>query len=600
MTPAAGRELLGTSRCWRRWRPVLDWLEKASPLDRRQFARLLAKAESAEVATSIRVALLSDASLENVAEPLALQLCERGLLGIQYYSPFGQLGEEVRNPGSGLRRSDPEFVVLAPLTNLWQRPGILALSPEEIVAEVWGHHSALRQFFKGPVAIVNVVPTEQRPHGMLDGRQPTSRSQLARRLNYLLEERARLETGTYILEADLLANLAGTRWHSLHKPRFLAGRPLADGLAELLAGEIAALAAALKGLSRKCLILDLDNTLWGGVLGEDGATGVQIGASFPGNVFLALQEEILRLRQRGVILAIASKNNLSDVQELFATRTELALKFTDFSCHRIGWGDKATSIREIALELNLGLDALVFLDDNPAERHWVRENLPEVDVCPCSDPLEMLRWLVQSKRFETLGTTLEDSLRASSYAAAPARAAFSSQSANLEDYLHGLSVELTISVDDRAEIARVAQLTQKTNQFNLTSRRCTESDIESFVQSSQWRVFTGRVKDRFADEGTVAVGILHNDARGWLVHTFLLSCRVLGRGVEHAFLAAICRYLEAEGIGQLQADFFPTAKNAPAASFLPSCGFVVGDPHWTLFLPAAERLRPSWVAILQK
>ena len=556
------------------------------------------------ISRAIRIAISSDTSLDNLADPLALRLLERGMFGIQYHSPFAQLALETRNPSSGLVQHKPEIVILAPLTGIWQK--LAGTSPDAVVQtveEAWSQVVALRKNFDGLVLLQNVVPVENRPHGILESRRNLGHADFARAVNLQLSERCR-ETGeAFVLDAHWLAGQAGSVWPGLHKQQFMASRPFTDDLANLLAAEIAAFCAARKGFARKCLVLDLDNTLWGGVVGEDGVAGLNIGGGFPGNIYTELQKEIVALHERGVTLTIVSKNNEADAWEVFTQRPEMVLKRADFSAHRINWQDKASNIRELAAELNLGLDAFVVLDDNPVERDWIEASLPEVDVCPASDPLEMFRWLVTCRRFDTLAITREDALRAKSYAAAEERSRLATQSSNLEEYLTSLETKVEIGCNTSTQIARVAQLTQKTNQFNLTTRRYTELEIQERMQNPSWRVFWCACRDRFADEGVIGAVLVEINAGEWVIDTFLMSCRVLGRGVEKALLGTICDQAHKSGAKVIRGEFIRSAKNSQTENFFEQCGFTADErtadfANWHLGLPAPGGLVPKWIALL--
>jgi FkbH-like protein len=599
---------LETEASWRSLRVVQKALRSGmSRPDSLALARYLTgekiRARADFAARSVRIAVASDTSLDNLADPLALRLLERGMFGVQYHSPFAQLALETRNPDSGLFQHKPEVVVLAPLTGIWHK--LAGTNPDAVVQtveEAWSQVVALRKNFDGLVLLLNVVPVENRPHGILDSRRSLGHADFARAVNLQLSQRCR-ETGeAFVLDAHWLAGQSGTVWPGLHKQQLMASRPFTDDLANLLTAEIAAFCAARKGFARKCLVLDLDNTLWGGVVGEDGVAGLKIGGGFPGNIYTELQREIAVLHERGVTLAIVSKNNEADAWEVFNQRPEMVLKRADFSAHRINWQDKASNIRELAAELNLGLDAFVVLDDNPVERDWIQESLPEVDVCPASDPLEMLRWLVTCRRFDTLAITREDALRAQSYAAAGERSRLATQSSNLEEYLASLRTQVEIGCNSSAQIARVAQLTQKTNQFNLTTRRYTESEISERMQNSAWRVFWCACRDRFADEGVIGAALVEIKDGEWVLDTFLMSCRVLGRGVEKAFLGTICDQAHRSGAKLVRGEFIRSAKNSQTENFLEMCGFTADErtadfARWHLALPAPGGLIPKWIAL---
>ncbi len=601
--------LLGTDASWRSLRVAQKAIQEGmSRPECLALARFLAGEKIRDradfTARCVRVAVASDTSLDNLADPLALRLLERGMFGVQYYSPFAQLALETRNPDSGLFQHKPDVVVLSPLAGIWQRlAGTSQDAVMQTVNEAWSQVTALRRGFDGLVLLVNLVPNEVRPHGILESRRDLGHVDFARAVNLQLSQRCRETNDAFILDAHWLAGQSGTLWPGLHKQQLMASRPFADDLASQLAAEVAAFCAARKGFARKCLVLDLDNTLWGGVVGEDGVAGLKIGGGYPGNIFTELQKEIAALHERGVTLAIVSKNNEADAWEVFNQRPEMVLKRPDFSAHRINWQDKATNLRELATELSLGLDAFVVLDDNAVERNWIEEALPETEVCPASDPLDMLRWLATCRRFDTLAITREDTLRAKSYAAAEERARLETQPSNLDEYLMSLATKVEIGCNAASQIARVAQLTQKTNQFNLTTRRYTESEIQERMQNSSWRVFWCACSDRFADEGVIGAALVETRDSEWVIDTFLMSCRVLGRGVEKAFLGTICDLALRDGAKVVRSEFIRSAKNSQTENFFESCGFIADDrtadhAKWHLDLPASAELIPRWITLL--
>jgi FkbH-like protein len=377
---------------------------------------------------------------------------------------------------------------------------------------------------------------------------------------------------------------------------------LPEALTPLLSREYVAVAAALKGFAKKCLVVDLDDTLWGGVAGEDGVAKLEIGGGYPGNIYRELQQVIYQLSERGVILAINSKNNQDDAWEVFERRPEMVLRREHFSAWRINWQDKATNLQAIAQELGVGLDSCVVLDDNPTERAWVEEWLPEVYVLPAQDPLEMLRVLATTPLFDTLDSTAEDQLRAKSYTAAAQRRTLQANTTNLAEFLSQLDIEAVICRPTESQLGRVAQLTQRTNQFNLTTRRYTHEQIKALWTNANVELLCCEVRDKFADEGIVGVVILHKSTEAWSIDTFLLSCRVLGRGVEGALLWAVCHQAATAGARWVYGEYVRSAKNGQIEGFYREAGFtpVAGDAigsHWTLALPAPAELRPTWISL---
>ncbi len=323
---------------------------------------------------------------------------------------------------------------------------------------------------------------------------------------------------------------------------------------------------------KKCLILDLDNTLWGGVLGEDGKHGILLGEDYPGNAYQYFQNALNELSKTGVLLAICSKNNESDVMEVWKENPNIVLKWDSITAHRINWQDKSTNIQEIAEELNLGLDSMVFIDDNPAEREWVRQRLPMVTVPEFPEQPYMLpvffRNLVDNY-FRVYSVTEEDKRKPEQYKASLLRNKSQKAFANMDDFIASLDIRLEIENANSFNIQRIAQMTQKTNQFNLTTKRYSDADIRALLNEN-WHIWCLRVQDRFGDSGIS--GCVFFDGRS--IDTFLLSCRVLGKGIEKAFLISVLKILHNMGFAYVDAVFIPTAKNMQVKCFYEQCGFM--------------------------
>lgn len=325
-------------------------------------------------------------------------------------------------------------------------------------------------------------------------------------------------------------------------------------------------ARALK--RKKCLVLDLDNTLWGGVLGEDGISGIQVEGDYPGKAYHYWQEGIKELGREGIILTLCSKNNLADVEELFRVR-EMPLKLEDFACMRIDWNDKASNIRAIAEDLNIGLDSIVFVDDNPTERELIRQQLPMVAVPEWpSQPYELPVFYAQlvQEYFAVYTLTEEDKKKTEQYRQNASRAQAQAQFTNMEDFLRSLEMELTIREATEVTIPRIAQMTQKTNQFNLTTKRYTEDDIRALLANGA-RIWTLAVRDKFGDNGITGLMIVTENGD---VDTLLMSCRILGKGIEESFVKTVIGQLN---MPQLHAKYIPTEKNGQVAEFWNRIGF---------------------------
>lgn len=333
---------------------------------------------------------------------------------------------------------------------------------------------------------------------------------------------------------------------------------------------------AINGQRKKCLVLDLDNTLWGGVLGEDGLEGIKLGNSYPGNCFLDFQKQLLEAKRNGVLLTLLSKNNEEDVWHAFDKHPDFALKKDDFAAFRVNWNNKATNIREIAEELNIGVDSLVFIDDNPVERALVKQLEPEVTIPDFPDqPYKLVNFFqhVYENHFLSYRLTAEDQAKTEQYKANSARSKVSTAFGSIEEYL--LSLNTTISIDkaDTFNIPRIAQLTQKTNQFNLTTKRYTEPEISDLNNKGNL-VFCASVSDRFGDNGITAVGIVLLNGHAASIDSYLLSCRILGREIESALIRVVLNYLFENGIHTIESKYIPTLKNRQTEAFYDKLGFI--------------------------
>ena len=332
---------------------------------------------------------------------------------------------------------------------------------------------------------------------------------------------------------------------------------------------------SLQGKSKKCLVLDCDNILWGGVIGEDGLSGIRLGKTYPGSPYHEFQQEALNLFNRGILIALCSKNNAEDVWEVFRTHPDMVLKEKHIAAAEINWEDKATSLRRIAADLNIGLDSLVFIDDSEFEINLVRGAIPEIAVLhfPKDKAVEYRNMLASCGLFDTLTLSAEDRERGAMYQTEAQRKQLQTQALDLETYLRSLEMVIEVKLADDFTLPRIAQLTQKTNQFNLTTRRYSEADIKRYMEAKDVDVLSLRVMDKFGDSGLVGVCVLKYIDQEAMFDTFLLSCRVLGRGVEDVFVIQALKLAKQRGCEAVIGEFYPTAKNAQVRDFFPRQGF---------------------------
>jgi FkbH-like protein len=363
------------------------------------------------------------------------------------------------------------------------------------------------------------------------------------------------------------------RWH-------LAKMPFSHDALPLVAENAARLVAALRGKSRKVLVLDLDNTLWGGVIGDDGLTGIRLGQGDPaGEAFLAIQKYALDLHRNGVVLAVCSKNDDHIARQAFREHPDMLLREEHIAVFQANWENKPANLRAIAERLRLGIDSLVFLDDNPAERHAVRRELPQVAVPEVPDDPSFFPLIVASAGyFEAVTRSVEDDLRNRFYQADSQRQSLLDNATDMDGYLRSLEMEISMAPFDGVGRARVAQLINKSNQFNLTTRRYSEAEVAAMEGDDSISTLQVRLRDRFSDNGMISVVICRKMPDVWAIDTWLMSCRVLGRRVEEAVLAELVRRAAAEGARAVVGTYISSAKNALVRDHYRKLGFLpVGE-----------------------
>ncbi len=531
----------------------------------------------------MHVCLISDTTIRTLEGPLAKAL--EPLVGPVRFTHCEYAVHELLNPAAAPYTSEPELVLLAlhadQLAPELFRTSTL-LGPVEArrtliegaVEAVVGHVRRLLAGTRAPVLVCDLVVPLRSPLGIQDNAVELGLLASIRRINAGLEEALRpLPRASVVTLSALAAGLAAPT--ESPKLRYLAGQRESRPLLGALAGEVARHVHARRGLTRKVLVLDLDNTLWGGVLGEEGTGGIDLDVAGTGRAYRDLQQACLDLRDRGVLLALASKNDAEPALHALASHPHALLRPEHFSAVQIHWEDKATSCRRIAEALNVGLDSLVFFDDNPVERAWVATACPQVEVVEVPpDPARYRQVLLGLRAFETASLTAEDARRSDLYRQESDRRQALVDAGEHEAFLAGLDTRLTVGALDAETAGRIAQLVRKTNQLNLTTVRRSQAELEALAASDDHVVLWASVRDRIGDAGGVGVAIVARGRR-WRLDTFLLSCRVLQRGIEAAFLRCVAELAAADEATGLVANWIRTAKNGPSQGLLPACGFTV-------------------------
>ncbi len=533
--------------------------------------------------TRHRLMVLRSFTVETMVPFLRAQAFDRGVNLQVSVAPLNSHTQLILDPSSELYRCSPDTVILALqardlIPEIWHDAASLSEQDLETRAHIaLSELASLLKAFRARSDASIILHTLELPYrpsnGVLDAQTSTGQTSAIMKINRGLQILASEYHGVYLLDYENLVSRYGKdSWHD--ERRWLSSRlPIkADHLPDL-ANEWLRFLVPLSGRVCKALVVDLDNTLWGGVVGEDGPEGLQLGPDYPGTGFLDLQRAILDLYERGVILAIASKNNEADAMEVLEKHQTMLLRPHHFASLRINWNDKAGNLRGIADELNIGLDALAFLDDNPVEREFIRTQIPEVTVIELpDDPGLYARTLRAEPVFERLTLSDEDRERGRYYATDRLRNNLAETSYSIEDFYRSLEMEVTLAECTPDALTRVAQLTQKTNQFNLTTHRYTEQQIATLMESDEWDVLTVRVKDRFGDNGLVGV-LIGQSAEDYEIETLLMSCRVMGRTVETGILSAMSQLALSRGCKSLSASYVPTKKNVVVADLYSSHGF---------------------------
>lgn len=540
-----------------------------------------------------KLALLSSSTTALLAPVLQARAFACGLELQIYEGPYGNFRQEILNPDSGLYRFAPHFVLLSINSrDLHLPPHGGEEEGQEFCRQLRGLWQTLQQ--RHPCHLMQLGPETPEPGawGGLEQTLPQGRRALLQQLRTRLS--LDLPAGVSYLDPDAAAAHGDGPWFSAAEWHSAKQYPASASLPALAESALAQMRAAL-GMSAKVLVLDLDNTLWGGVVGEDGVGGIKIGPpSAEGEAYQELQDYAKELQQRGVLLAVCSKNNEADALLPFEQHEAMRLRRNDFVAFVANWTDKATNLAAMAEDLSLGLDSFVFLDDNPLERALMRRHCPAVIVPEGGPtPWQMLSALRRGQYFESLTLTREDLERHQSYRANVERRKVEKNSASLEEFLAGLEMVAENGAVDAATLSRVTQLINKTNQFNLTTRRYTEEQVRAMATSPRWWTRWFRLADKFGDYGLIGVMLAEKNEGCWRLDTWLMSCRVLGRQVEEHMIAVATRAAAAEGAKELRGEYLPTPKNGLVKDLYPRLGFAPAQRGGCTFTLSLQPSLPS-------
>jgi FkbH-like protein len=563
-------------------------------LDEPQLARLgraiMREERSLAPLAPFRLGVIGNGTLDLLVPALVASAARHGLKLECIPADYGVTTQEALDAGSRINAARPDAVLLAiDYRGLPLQFSVGSPEAEQAkIASAMAHLDAIRDGIHSHAGALCIVQTLAPPpeslFGSFDRVVPGTPRRVIAAINHAIADSI-AGTQDALLDVAALAETVGLdRWHSPAQWN-LAKLAFADACLPIYADHVGRLLAALRGRSRKCLILDLDNTLWGGVIGDDGLEGIRIAqGDATGEAHLSVQQMALALRRRGIVLAISSKNTDDIARRPFREHPEMLLKEDHFAVFQANWNDKATNIKAIAEELSLGLDAMVFLDDNPAERDLVRRMLPQVAVPELpDDPAGYARTLAAAGYFESVAFSDEDRQRAEMYQSNARRIALGKQAGNLDDYLASLRMTISFAPFDRIGRSRICQLINKSNQFNLTTRRYTEAEVAAAEENPAVFTLQIRLTDSFGDNGMISVIICRPTVpASWVIDTWLMSCRVLGRQVETMVLREILSRARSAGISRLVGVYYPTERNALVRDHYQKLGFhIVSEENGT-------------------
>jgi len=547
-------------------------------------ARELLPHRAALAAVPLRVACLSSFTFDPIRPALELQGLHAGFALETYVAPFGQAEQELIDQASGLTSFKADVVLVAIRLQdvcpaLYERFNALAAGEAEQLVRHWivrlqGALDAFRKRSSAHVLIQNYDRPAAPALGIADAKAATSQFAVIDDANAALTVLADSFDNVRVMDYDTLVARYGRRDWIDPRMALFARIPVAPKHDWALAGFYVRHLRPLYGLSKKALVLDADNTLWGGVVGDVGLGGIALGPDYPGNAYVAFQRRVLDLYHRGVVLCLASKNEPGAVEEVLEKHPEMVLRTKHFAAMRVNWSPKPDNVRQMADALNLGLDSFVFIDDSPVECEMMRTALPQVlSITLPAEPAAYAGVIESLDCFDQWTVSGEDRQRGQLYRAEARRRESRSAAVDLPTFYRRLRMKMTLSIDEPMHVSRAAQMTNRTNQFNMHTIRCTEDDIRRFMDAPDHHVFTLALADRFGDNGIVGLAVVIHRPDTWCLHMFLMSCRVLGRTVEQTFIGWIAGQARAAGADQLVGEFVPTAKNKPFAGFYESCGF---------------------------
>ena len=550
------------------------------------------KIEINDFKNKIKLAILSSFTINGLAESLKVKCSQKQIFGSTYVAGYNQYNQEILDSKSDLYSFSPDITFLILDTrsifgDLFHFPYSITKSErknfvDEKINELLNLIEKFNETTTSKLVITNLGLPHYSPHGIAEMNTSYSFHDAIIDFNKKLKDKVIEMDSVHIFDFFKFVIKHG-EINVFNFQNYLFGDiKIALDYIPHLANELIPYVISFLGLTKKCIVVDLDNTLWGGIVGEDGFDGIRLGPQPPGNAFVEFQKYLKALSQRGIILAINSKNNFDDAIQVIREHPHMILKEDDFACMKINWDDKVSNMQSISEELNIGLDSFVFFDDDPVNREFVKENMPEITIPNLPhDPSQYSEVIQSLHDFSLFQVTDEDTNRRKMYFQQKQRSESQKSSTNLIEFLKTLNLEIDIKKSDSFTIPRISQLIMKTNQFNLTTKRYHEEEIKKFSEDDKMLVGCAQIRDKFGDNGITCVFIVEKtNSDEWFLDTFLLSCRVMGREIEKAILYHIINEAKKNNVKRLKAKFIPTTKNKPIEHLLPDSKFSRENDFW--------------------
>jgi len=539
---------------------------------------------------SIRIALLGDTATQFLNQAIRGTGFDHDLNLQIWEADFNQIELQVFDSSSDLYAFDPEIIIIFQsahkLANKYSklRQEYYIDFAQNQLAEINNLYNAINAHSQAKIIYYNYTELDDAIFGNYANKTEHSFLFQLRKLNYELMVYAAKTSGFYIGDISCIQNRIGKAGMFQPSVYINTEMVLSIDVLPLIAEKTVQLIASLHGKFKKCVIIDLDNTMWGGIIGDDGIENIQIGSLGIGKAFTEFQYWVKKLKNRGIIVAICSKNTESVAKEPFEKHPDMVLHLDDIAVFMANWDNKADNIKKIQSILNIGFDSMVFLDDNPFERNMVRENISEITVPELpEDPADYLEYLYALNLFETTSFSTGDAERTKQYQVEAKRIVQQTSYTNEDDFLKSLNMESLVEPFNKFNTPRIAQLSQRSNQFNLRTVRYTEQDIEHLIARDDIISYAFTLADQFGDNGLISMIILKKEnTESLFIDTWLMSCRVLKRGMENFILNTIAGFAKQHGYNYLKGEYLPTAKNEMVKDHYKNLGFEQAGNYWIL------------------